>query len=87
MRMIRNYKNKYSNVSPSMSSSSNMIHFFPHSFSLFQHKNHFSLDPLLYFPISVTTLRRGETHDPVHCTFINLMKLPNEKVKNAGEKK
>ena len=24
------------------------------------------------------SLRRGETHVPVHCTFINLMKVPNE---------
>ena len=24
------------------------------------------------------TLRRGETHVSVHCTFINLMKEPNE---------
>ena len=23
-------------------------------------------------------LRRGQTHDPVHCTYINLMKVPNQ---------
>ena len=27
---------------------------------------------------AVFGLRSGETHVPVHCTFINLMKLPNE---------
>ena len=28
--------------------------------------------------IMILALRRGETHGPVHCNFINLMKLPNE---------
>ena len=35
------------------------------------------------FPASIgvccmAALHRGETHDPVHCTFINLIKVPNE---------